>query len=68
VTHLARAVDGITYHEHGSVRLKNLADPVPVITVRREAEDLAQNIAFRRALGPVGVAAVGGAAARNPYK
>src|SRR5580765_6847297 len=23
VTHLARAVDGITYHEHGSLRLKN---------------------------------------------
>src|SRR5881227_931499 len=52
VTHLARAVDGIKYHERGSIRLKNLADPVPVITLRPEAEDLAQNIAFRRALGP----------------
>jgi class 3 adenylate cyclase len=68
VTHLARAVDGIIYHERGSVRLKNLADPVAVITVRAAAEDMAQNLAFRRALGPVVVAAVDGAAERNPYK
>jgi class 3 adenylate cyclase/WD40 repeat protein len=68
VTHLARAVDGVAYHERGSVRLKNLADPIPVITVRPELDDPGQNVAFRRALGPAAVAVADGAGVRNPYK
>ena len=70
VTHLARRVDGVSYVDRGAVRLKNLADPVPVIVVRSEGEDVAQNVAFRRALGPdaVAVAVADGVDTRNPYK
>ena len=67
VTHLARRVDGVTYLENGSVRLKGIADPVPVVAIRAEPEDPAREVAFQRALGSTAVAVteVGG---RNPYK
>lgn len=68
VAHLARKVEGVTYLERGSIRLKGLAEPVPVITVRRELEDPSQNVAFRRALGPVATAVGDELSTRNPYK
>ena len=52
VSHLARKVEGVEYVERGSVRLKGLSDPIDVIRVRPEHEDLTENLAFRRALGP----------------
>jgi hypothetical protein len=33
VTHLARALEGISLHEHGVVELKGLAEPVRVLLV-----------------------------------
>ena len=51
VTHLARKVDGVAYVDRGSVQLKGLADPVQVIRLRAEADDAADDMAFRRALG-----------------
>src|SRR5258705_481170 len=51
VTHLARKVDGVAYVERGAVRLKGLAEPVHVIRLRAEADDPADDMAFRRALG-----------------
>jgi len=68
VAHLAGKVDGIKYVERGSIRLKGLADPIDVINVRPEFEDLAQDVAFRRALGPVAIHVGEGLEARNPYK
>jgi WD40 repeat protein/class 3 adenylate cyclase len=71
VTHLARKVDGVAYVERGSVRLKGLADPVQVIRLRAEADDAADDLAFRRALGATGVRltpAAPDAIVSNPYK
>jgi WD40 repeat protein/class 3 adenylate cyclase len=71
VTHLARKVDGVAYVDRGSVRLKGLADPVQVIRLRAEADDAAEDMAFRRALGSSAARltpAVPGAMAPNPYK
>jgi WD40 repeat protein/class 3 adenylate cyclase len=71
VTHLARKVDGVAYVDRGSVQLKGLADPVQVIRLRAEADDAADDMAFRRALGSSAVRlapAVPGAMAPNPYK
>src|SRR5919106_2661254 len=51
VTHLARKVDGVAYVDRGPVHLKGLADPVHVIRLRAEANDAADDMAFRRALG-----------------
>ena len=68
VVHLARKLNGIRYLERGSVRLKGLAEPVPVIMVRPELEDPSQDLAFRRALGGVAVSLGGELSARNPYK
>ena len=71
VTHLARKVDGVAYVDRGPVALKGLADPVQVIRLRAEAEDAAEDGAFRRALGSAGVRlapAVPGAIVPNPYK
>ena len=68
VAHLARKVDGVRYLERGSVRLKGLADPVPVVTVRPEIQDPSQDLAFRRALGGVAASLGGELPARNPYK
>lgn len=67
VAHLARKVEGVKYGERGAIRLKGLTEPVPVVTVRPEFEDLTQNVAFRRALGPLAVALAKGET-RNPYK
>jgi WD40 repeat protein/class 3 adenylate cyclase len=71
VTHLARKVDGVAYVDRGAVRLKGLKDPVQVIRLRAEADDPAEDIAFRRALGSAAarlVPDVPGAIVANPYK
>jgi WD40 repeat protein/class 3 adenylate cyclase len=68
VAHLARKLDGLAYVERTPIRFKGLADPVPVVAVRPELENLAENVAFRRALGPVAVALAEGQDGRNPYK
>jgi WD40 repeat protein len=68
VTHLARRVEGITYVERGSARLKGIDGQVDVIRVRPELEDVAQDLAFRRALGPVAVQSDDGLGTGNPYK
>ena len=71
VTHLARKVEGVAYVDRGSVNLKGLADPVQVIRLRAEANDAADDMAFRRALGSRAARltpAVPGAIVANPYK
>ena len=71
VTHLARKVEGVAYVDRGTVHLKGLADPVHVIRLRAEANDAADDMAFRRALGARAAAlapAVPGAIVANPYK
>jgi WD40 repeat protein/class 3 adenylate cyclase len=71
VTHLARKVDGVAYVDRGPVHLKGLADPVHVIRLRAEANDAADDMAFRRALGSRAARltpAVPGAIVPNPYK
>jgi WD40 repeat protein/class 3 adenylate cyclase len=65
VAHLARKVEGLEYVERGAVRLKGLEKPVEVVAVRAEREDVARDLAFRRALDP---AAAGALETRNPYK
>ena len=65
VAHLARKVEGLDYVERGPARMKNLAEPVDVIAVRREDEDEARILAFRGALGLDVAPALD---ARNPYK
>jgi WD40 repeat protein/class 3 adenylate cyclase len=65
VAHLARKVEGLEYVERGAVRLKGLEKPVEVVAVRPEREDVARDLAFRRALDP---AAAGALETRNPYK
>ena len=71
VTHLARKVEGVAYVDRGPVQLKGLADPVHVIRLRAEANDAADDMAFRRALGSNAARltpAVPGAIVANPYK
>jgi WD40 repeat protein/class 3 adenylate cyclase len=70
VVHLARKVEGVAYIDRGSVRLKGLMDPVQVIRLRTEANDPAEDSAFRRALGSAGARLVPsvGAIVANPYK
>jgi WD40 repeat protein/class 3 adenylate cyclase len=71
VTHLARKVDGVTYVDRGAVRLKGLDQPVQVFRLRAEAEDAADDLAFRRVLGSSGVRLAPLApdgAVPNPYK
>jgi WD40 repeat protein/class 3 adenylate cyclase len=71
VTHLARKVEGVAYIDRGTVNLKGLADPVQVIRLRAEANDAADDMAFRRALGSRAARltpAVPGAIVANPYK
>jgi WD40 repeat protein/class 3 adenylate cyclase len=71
VTHLARKVDGVAYVDRGAVRLKGLDDPVQVIRLHAEADDPAEDIAFRRALGSAAARLVPnapGAIVANPYK
>src|SRR5262249_2187012 len=64
VAHLAGKLDGVRFVERGSIRLDGLGAAVDVVDVRRELEDLPQDIAFRRALGPL----ADGSDGRNPYK
>jgi WD40 repeat protein/class 3 adenylate cyclase len=69
--HVARKVEGVTYVDRGSVHLKGLADAVQVVRLRAEAEDPAEEIAFRRALGPSAALlnpVVPGVLVPNPYK
>ena len=71
VVHLAGRVDGIVQIDRGDVSLKGLADPVRVIALVPEGWDPAQDLAFRRALGPDAarsVPAVPGFELPNPYK
>lgn len=71
VVHLARKVEGVSYVDRGAVQLKGLTDAVHVIRLRAEAEDVAEDLAFRRALGPAAprlVPVVPGAMVPNPYK
>jgi WD40 repeat protein/class 3 adenylate cyclase len=68
VTHLARKVDGVTYVDRGTVQLKGLADPVHVIRLRAEADDAADDTAFRRALGSKAALLTPAVLAENPYK
>jgi WD40 repeat protein/class 3 adenylate cyclase len=68
LAHLARKVDGVKYVERGAIRLKGLDEPVIVIAVRPEVEDLTQNVGFRRALGPVSARVGHRLETRNPYK
>jgi WD40 repeat protein/class 3 adenylate cyclase len=71
VTHLARKVDGVTYVDRGAVRLKGLDEPVQVFRLRAEAEDAADDLAFRRVLGSSGVRLAPTApegVVPNPYK
>jgi WD40 repeat protein/class 3 adenylate cyclase len=71
VAHLARKVEGVAYVDRGPVSLKGLADPVHVIRLRAEANDAADDMAFRRALGSKAsrlAPAVPGAIVANPYK
>jgi len=71
VVHLARKVEGVAYVDRGSVQLKGLADPVQVVRLRAEADDPADDVAFRRALGAAAsrlAPATPGAILANPYK
>jgi WD40 repeat protein/class 3 adenylate cyclase len=71
VTHLARKVDGVAYVEPGAVHLKGVAEPVHVIRLRGEADDAAEDMAFRRALGSRAARltpTLPGAILANPYK
>jgi class 3 adenylate cyclase len=65
VTHLARRIDGIAYVDRGSLSLKGLAQPVPVVRVHAEAGDPADDAAFRHALGATAPVTT---AKANPYK
>ena len=65
VAHLARKVEGLDYVERGAVRVKGLEKPMDVVAVRPEHEDVARDLAFRRALDP---ALAGAVETRNPYK
>jgi class 3 adenylate cyclase len=65
VAHLARRVEGLEYVERGAVRLKGLEQPVEVVAIRPEREDVARDLAFRRALDPAATATL---ETRNPYK
>ncbi len=68
VVHLARRVDGVSYIERGTARLKGFADPVPVIRLAPEGSDPSQDLAYLRALGAVATPHAGALEMRNPYK
>jgi WD40 repeat protein len=68
LAHLAGKLDGVKYVERGAIRLEDLTNHVDVISVRPEFEDLAQDVAFRRALGPLAGRGVETLEAANPYK
>ena len=71
VVHLARKVDGVTSVDRGTAQLKGIGHPVQVVRLKAEADDAAEDVAFRRALGASGVRlqpAGPGAIVANPYK
>jgi basic membrane protein A len=39
VTHLARRIDGVRYEDRGSVQLKGLTEPVPIVRISSDAID-----------------------------
>ena len=39
VTHLARRMDGVRYEDRGSIRLKGLTEPVPIVRISSETID-----------------------------
>ena len=39
VTHLARRIDGVRYEDRGSLQLKGLTEPVPIVRISSEAID-----------------------------
>jgi class 3 adenylate cyclase len=39
VTHLARRMDGVRYEDRGSIQLKGLTEPVPIVRISSEAID-----------------------------
>jgi basic membrane protein A len=41
VTHLARRMDGVRYEDRGSIQLKGLTEPVPIVRISSEAIDTA---------------------------
>ncbi|HET6714485.1 MAG TPA: ABC transporter substrate-binding protein [Actinomycetota bacterium] len=66
ITHLARKVEGVRYLDKGTVRLKNLTDPVELVRVVPEGVDPAERLqaalpapeaAPRRPVGPILIAA-----------
>jgi WD40 repeat protein/class 3 adenylate cyclase len=71
VVHLARKVEGVAYVDRGTVRVKGVPEPVHVTRVHAEAADVADDVAFRQALGSTGalLAPAGpDAVVHNPYK
>jgi DNA-binding SARP family transcriptional activator/class 3 adenylate cyclase len=46
IAHLARAIEGIEYAEHGSLTLKGLAEPVRVVRVSAAGTDAAARLAL----------------------
>ena len=68
VTHLARKVEGVAYVDRGTAQLKGLADPVHVVRLRAEADDAADDIAFRRSLGSRAVRLAPQFRARSPTR
>src|SRR5579884_1116451 len=52
VVHLARRVDGIEYHDHGSAPLKGFDNPVPVIRVTRAGAEPEAPASGEEASGP----------------
>ena len=39
VTHLARRMDGVRYEDRGSIQLKGLTEPVPIVRISSETID-----------------------------
>ena len=54
VVHLARKVEGVAFVDRGPMRLKGPAEPVQVVRGRAEADDAAEDSAYRRARGAAG--------------
>jgi WD40 repeat protein/DNA-binding SARP family transcriptional activator len=64
VAHLAGTVDDVAFVKRSPITVEGLTAPIEVVGARPKLHDLAQDIAFRRALGPV----AGTSDVRNPYK
>ena len=69
VTHLARKVEGVRYLDRGTVRLKNLTDPVELVRVVPEGVDPAERLqAALPAPGPLLVAGSGASSSPRPSR